>query len=62
MKAEEAWAYLQAHGHHKEDQSELLDDMQHLRIKGNATSAQGDAHKEHPGDAQRYFGDLDLAL
>ena len=59
--AEEAGAHLKAHSHHEEDETELLDDVQHLGVEADAAGAEGDADEEHPGDAQGYFRDFDSA-
>ena len=60
-RAEESRPDLQAHGHHKENEAELLDDVKHVVVERNAAGTQRDAHKKHPSDAQRHIGNLDFA-
>ena len=48
---EEAGAHLQADGKDEQDEAELLDEMDDLRIGPEAEMADDDAHEQDPGGA-----------
>ena len=57
-RGEKARADLKADREDEENQSELLDEMEHVAVDGHAEMAERDAHEEHPRDAERDAADL----
>ena len=60
-RTEETRSHLQAYSGDKENETELLNDMEHFVVASDSDGTQTDAHKEYPGDAQRDALDLDFA-
>ena len=60
-RREKTGAYLHTHGIYEEDQAELLDETQDLRIDAHLEMAEGDSHEEYPCDSERNASDFHLA-